>query len=104
MGGIMATRKGSKGIVRYAVVGQGYISQAAVLPAFAHARANSRLVALVSGAEVTRREVGMNNDVATYSYEEYDSLLAAGDIDAVYIGLPNDQHRVYTVRAARHGV
>ncbi len=38
-----------KGQIRYAVVGLGYISQIAVLPAFAHARANSRLTALVSG-------------------------------------------------------
>ena len=29
--------------VRYAVLGQGYISQVGVLPAFAHARRNSEL-------------------------------------------------------------
>src|SRR5207247_1476759 len=34
--------------VRYAVVGLGYISQSAVLPAFAHATRNSELRALVS--------------------------------------------------------
>jgi predicted dehydrogenase len=38
----------SKGIVRYAVVGLGHIAQVAVLPAFAHARRNSRLTAQVS--------------------------------------------------------
>jgi glucose-fructose oxidoreductase len=37
-----------KGIVRYAVVGLGHIAQVAMLPAFAHARRNSRLTALVS--------------------------------------------------------
>jgi glucose-fructose oxidoreductase len=91
-------------IVRYAVVGQGYISQAAMLPAFRHARGNSRLVALVSGDEVKRRELGRKYDVATYSYDEYDTCLASGDVDAVYIALPNTMHREYTVRAARHGV
>lgn len=35
-------------VVRYAVVGLGHIAQVAVLPAFAHAKRNSRLVALVS--------------------------------------------------------
>lgn len=35
--------------VRYAVVGLGLFAQNAVLPAFAQARANSELVALVSG-------------------------------------------------------
>ena len=34
--------------VRYAVVGLGYIAQAAVLPAFVHAKENSELAALVS--------------------------------------------------------
>jgi len=40
--------KRSSGPVRYAVVGLGHIAQVAVLPAFAHARRNSRLAALVS--------------------------------------------------------
>ena len=35
--------------IRYAVVGLGYISQVAVLPAFAHANENSELAALFSG-------------------------------------------------------
>jgi len=34
--------------IRYAVVGLGYIAQIAILPAFAHAKENSELVALVS--------------------------------------------------------
>src|SRR5688572_2701917 len=45
------------GAVRYAVVGLGYIAQVAVLPAFRHARRNSRLVALVSDDEVKRKEL-----------------------------------------------
>jgi len=91
-------------VVRYAVVGQGYISQAAVLPAFRHARGNSRLVALVSGDDTKRRVLARKYNVATYAYDEYDACLASGDIDAVYIALPNSMHRDYTVRAARHGV
>jgi len=41
-------RKRTADKIRYAVVGLGYISQVAVLPAFAHARENSELTALVS--------------------------------------------------------
>jgi glucose-fructose oxidoreductase len=99
----MASQK-KQTAVRYAVVGQGYIAQAAVLPAFAHARSNSRLVALISGDEKKRRELGRKYDVATYSYEEYETCLKSGDVDAVYIALPNNMHREYTVRAARAGV
>ena len=90
--------------VRYAVVGLGFISQLTVLPAFRNARRNSRLVALVSGDAAKRRALGQLYGVPTYGYDEYDALLASGDIDAVYIGLPNHLHREYTVRAARAGV
>ncbi|HUP28796.1 MAG TPA: Gfo/Idh/MocA family oxidoreductase [Usitatibacter sp.] len=100
----MTERRQSKGIVRYAVVGQGYIAQGAVLPAFAHAKRNSRLVALVSGDKLKRRELSAKYGAAAYSYEEYDSLLQSGVVDAVYIALPNDQHRDFTLRAARRGV
>jgi glucose-fructose oxidoreductase len=102
--GNMAPSRQSKRIVRYAVVGQGYISQGAVLPAFAHAKRNSRLVALVSGDRTKRRELTRKYDVPSYAYEEYDSLLRSGAVDAVYIALPNDQHADFTRRAARHGV
>src|SRR6185369_337081 len=38
------------------------------------------------------------------SYEEYDSVMKSGEIDAVYIALPNHMHRDFAVRAARAGV
>ena len=41
--------------IRYAVVGCGHIAQVAVLPAFANARRNSVLAALVSGDPVKRK-------------------------------------------------
>ena len=44
--------------VRYAVVGLGYIAQIAVLPAFAHAKRNSRLRALVSSDSTKLAELG----------------------------------------------
>jgi len=36
-----------------------------------------------------------------YSYDEYDACLSSGEVDAVYIALPNNLHREYTVRACR---
>ena len=90
--------------IRYAVVGQGYIAQGAVLPAFAHAKGNSALAAIVSGDAVKRRSLARRYRVPAYAYEEYDALLASGVVDAVYIALPNDMHMDFTVRAARHGV
>ena len=100
----MAARKSARK-VRYAVVGQGWIAQDAVLPAFAHARENSELAALVSGDPVKLEELGRLYGVTSlYGYDEYDDCLASGEIDAVYIALPNDMHHDFTVRAARAGV
>lgn len=90
--------------IRYAVVGLGWISQVAVLPAFANAE-NAELVALVSDNPTKREDLGKKYKVQkTYSYAEYDRCLESGEVDAVYIGLPNHLHREYTVRAAQAGV
>ena len=90
--------------VRYAVVGLGHIVQAAVLPAFEHAKRNSQLAALVSGDPRKQAELGRRYGVPAYSYDDYDDLLASGEIDAVYIGLPNHQHCGSALRAAKAGV
>jgi glucose-fructose oxidoreductase len=91
--------------IRYAVVGLGHIAQVAVLPAFANARRNSCLAALVSGDPVKLSELGKKYGVGNLRrYEEYDALLTSGDIDAVYIALPNSMHCDYSVRAARAGI
>lgn len=91
--------------IRYAVVGLGHIAQNAILPAFQHAQTNSVLTALVSDdaskLRVLSRQYGVKN---CFNYEEYDSCLASGGIDAVYIALPNNMHEEYCVRAARRGV
>ncbi len=87
--------------VRYAVVGLGYISQIAMLPAFEHAKANSELVAFVSDDDVKidelKRRYGVKN---ACSYGQYDRLLQSQLIDAVYIATPNSLHREFAVKAA----
>ena len=98
-------KKRTNGKIRYAVVGLGYISQIAVLPAFAHARSNSVVTALVSSdskkLKALSRKYGVEN---TYTYEQYADCLRSGEIDAVYIGLPNHMHRAYSEAAARAGI
>jgi len=93
------------GKIRYAVVGLGYISQVAVLPAFAHATENSQLTALVSDDPIKLKELAKKYEVdLTCSNDEYDDCLSSEMVDAVYIALPNNMHREYAVRAARAGV
>jgi predicted dehydrogenase len=91
--------------VRYAVVGLGHIAQVAVLPAFGNARRNSKLAALVSSDRVKLEEMGEKYRVdRRYSYEQYDEMLKSGEVDAVYIALPNSLHAEYSIRAAQAGV
>ncbi len=95
-----ATRRGP---VRYAVVGLGHIAQVAVLPAFAHAKRNSRLVAIVSDDRTKREEITRRYHLDhAYTYEQYEECLQ--HVDAVYIALPNSMHAEYTIRAAAAGV
>jgi predicted dehydrogenase len=92
-----------KRVIRYAVVGLGHIAQVAVLPAFAHARRNSSLVAVVSDDATKRRGIAKKYELdQTYSYAEYERCLE--EVDAVYIALPNSMHAEYTIRAAKAGV
>jgi glucose-fructose oxidoreductase len=88
--------------IRYGVVGLGHIAQVAVLPAFAHARRNSVLAALVSDDPTKRRLLSRKYRVPSYSYDQYEDCLE--QLDAVYIALPNAMHAEYTVRAAQAGV
>jgi predicted dehydrogenase len=91
--------------IRYAVVGLGHIAQVAVLPAFANSRRNSRLVGLVSGDAVKRAELARKYGVEhSWSYEQFDECLKSGQVDAVYIALPNSRHHEYALRAAQAGV
>ncbi|HEU4827814.1 MAG TPA: Gfo/Idh/MocA family oxidoreductase [Gemmatimonadales bacterium] len=91
--------------VRYAVVGMGHIAQVAVLPAFAHARENSELVALFSDDGEKLRKLGRRYELEhLFGYDEFEEGLRAAAVDAVYIALPNHLHREYTERAANAGV
>lgn len=99
------TAKGNARKIRYAVIGLGHIAQAAVLPAFKHAVKNSVLAALVSGTPKKLNALGRRYGVKRLcGYEDVDELFSSGEIDAVYVALPNHMHKEYTVRAARAGL
>src|SRR5581483_7840984 len=90
--------------IRYAVVGLGWIAQEVILPGF-NGATKSELTAFVTGDPKKMAELGKKYDVAhIVGYEEYDSLLRSGLIDAVYIALPNNMHKDYTIRAAEAGI
>lgn len=90
--------------VRYAVVGAGWIAQAEFMPSVEHT-GNSELTALVTGSQEKAEKLGERYGIAhTYSYEEYDEMLASGEVDAVYLALPNFAHVDFAVRTLDAGV
>jgi predicted dehydrogenase len=98
-------KRGHARKIRYAVVGLGHIAQVAVLPAFAHARRNSELKALVTDDPRKAKQLSKKYRVPfTYSYETYDRCLNSGEIDAVYIALPNSMHHAYAMPALNAGI
>lgn len=103
--GILSTEKhGDPVKIRYAVVGVGWITQAAFLPGVEHT-GNSEVVALVTSDDLKAQKVGELYGISkTYSYEEYDSLLTSGDIDAVYLATPNFDHVEYAVKTLEAGI
>jgi predicted dehydrogenase len=90
--------------VRYAVVAAGWISQSAFMPGVAHT-GNSEMTALVSGDAEKRKHLASMYDIAdTYTYEQYDEMLASGKVDAVYLATPNSGHVDLAVRTLNAGI
>ena len=94
--------QGSK--VRYAVVGAGWISQAAFMPGVAHT-GNSEMTAIITGDEEKARALGKRYGITnTYHYDAYHAALDSGQFDAIYMALPNWQHLEFTVPALQRGI
>ena len=90
-------------MIRYAVVGAGWISQEAFLPGVAQS-GNSVISAIVTGDLAKGRTLADFHRVPrVVPYDAYDALLAEDAVDAVYIALPNSLHADYAIRAARAG-
>ena len=90
-------------MIRYAVVGAGWISQEAFLPGVAQS-GNSTIAAIVTGDMVKGAKLAAFHRVPqVVSYADYGALLSSEAVDAVYIALPNSMHREFTIRAAQAG-
>ncbi len=90
--------------VRYAVVGGGWISQAAFMPGVKHT-GNSEMTALVTGDPAKAEGLGRRYGIErTYHYDAWRAAIETGGFDAVYMALPNWMHREYTVPALEAGL
>ena len=96
--------KAGDGKIRYAVVGAGWISQAAFMPGVQHT-GNSEITAIVTGDPVKAEQLGRRYGVdRTYHYDAWRAAIESGGFDAVYLALPNWQHREFAVPALQAGL
>jgi predicted dehydrogenase len=87
--------------VRWGVLSTANIGRAAVIPAI-QASKNGELIAVAS-RDQARGEAFAAKLGIPKAYGSYEALLEAGDIDAIYIPLPNSLHREWTIRSAEMG-
>src|SRR5690349_8419003 len=90
--------------IRFAVIGLGNFAQRAILPAFANAHGKAVLAALVTGDVGKAAKLSRKYKVPAYSYDDYEAFLRSGKVEAVYIAVPNSEHRTFAEAAARAGV
>ncbi len=91
--------------IRYAAVGLGRISLQHFMPGTKRSQ-YGEITGLVSGHPDKANRYAEEYGIPAkniYTYETYDQMKDNPDIDAVYIGLPNNMHMEYTIRAAKAG-
>ncbi|MAU94741.1 MAG: glucose-fructose oxidoreductase [Fulvimarina sp.] len=92
-----------EGKIRYAVVGGGWISQAAFMPGVGQT-SNSLMTAIVTGDRQKGEELAKRYGLEVYGYDEYEAMLASGKVDAAYVATPNFRHREFAEPALKAGI
>ena len=92
-----------EGKIRYAVVGGGWISQAAFMPGVGQT-SNSLMTAIVTGDKAKGAQLAKRYGLDVYGYDEYDTMLKSGTVDAVYVATPNFRHREFAEPALKAGI
>jgi predicted dehydrogenase len=87
-------------VLRWGLLGTARINRA-IIPALRQG-ARHELVAVASRREDVARAYAAEWSIPR-AYGSYEALLAAGDIDAVYIPLPNGLHAEWSIRAVEAG-
>ncbi len=87
--------------LKWGVLSTANIGRAAVIPAIQRSN-NGQLVAVASRDKERAQAFAAELDIPR-AYGSYKALLAAEDIEAVYIPLPNSLHGEWTIKAAEAG-
>ena len=88
-----------------ALVGLGYYSVDLLMPALEKTQ-YVKLTGLVTGTPEKAEKYGKKYQIPKeniYNYENFDQIASNPAIDVVYIVLPNNMHKEFTIRAAKAG-
>src|SRR5262245_16864069 len=94
-----------EGRVGWALVGLGPLTLYQFLRAFSRCH-DSRVVALVGGDPESMQTLARRYEIpnaAIYTFDTYDRIAHNGEVDIVYVVLPEALHVEYAMRAARAG-
>eukprot|EP01087_Luapelamoeba_hula_P006402 TRINITY_DN1648_c1_g1_i1.p1 TRINITY_DN1648_c1_g1~~TRINITY_DN1648_c1_g1_i1.p1 ORF type:complete len:384 (-),score=94.15 TRINITY_DN1648_c1_g1_i1:99-1205(-) len=89
----------------WAVVGLGQLTLEEILPAIKMTK-RCQIRALVSGSPEKAKPTAEAYNIPEnrlYSYDNFDSIKDADDVDVVYIVLPNSHHKDFTLRSFKAG-
>lgn len=87
--------------VRWGILSTADIGMGRVIPAIQ--RADNCEVVAIASRDTARAAAAAEELAIPASYGTYEELLEAGNVDAVYIPLPNDMHAEWVIRAASAG-
>ncbi len=87
--------------IRWGILSTANIGKARVIPAMQQAR-NGKVVAVASRSLEKARAFADELGIPT-AYGSYEELIAAPDVDAIYIPVPNSEHAQWSIRCAEAG-
>src|SRR4051794_30757029 len=87
--------------IRWGVLGYARIAREQVMPSIQ--RSSNSVVHAVASRDPAKLAECAARFPGTKGHHGYEALLQDPEIDAVYVPLPNSQHREWTIKAAEHG-
>ena len=87
--------------VRWGILSTSHHAALRVIPAI-HASPSGEVVAVAS-RNAAQAQFYADGHHIPYSYGDYESLLEDSDVDVIYIPLPNNLHKEWSIRAAQAG-
>ncbi len=92
----------AKDKIRWGVLGCARIALNSFLPALTRSETGS--LAAIASRDRSKAEAEGEKFGAERFYGSYEELLDSGGIDVLYIPLPNNMHKEYTLKAAQRGI